>query len=108
MGLACGDPRVVLVKHSQNRGVGGAMLSGYAKAVELGATIMVKMDGDGQMAPEFLPDIVRPILQGKADYTKGNRFVLIRIPVEHARHPPVWQPGAVLHDENCQRLLEHL
>jgi dolichol-phosphate mannosyltransferase len=75
-GLASGDPRVVLVKHDTNRGVGGAMLSGYAKAVELGATIMVKMDGDGQMAPELLPDIVRPILQGKADYTKGNRFVL--------------------------------
>jgi dolichol-phosphate mannosyltransferase len=74
--LASGDPRVVLVRHTENRGVGGAMLTGYARAVELGASIMIKMDGDGQMAPEFLPDIVRPILQGKADYAKGNRFVL--------------------------------
>lgn len=70
------DPRLTLVRHTVNRGVGGAMLSGYNRAVELGATILVKMDGDGQMAPEYLPDIVRPILQGQADYAKGNRFVL--------------------------------
>jgi glycosyltransferase involved in cell wall biosynthesis len=76
MALAAGDPRVVLVRHEINQGVGGAMLSGYARGVELGATVMVKMDGDGQMAADFLPDIVRPILQGRADYVKGNRFVL--------------------------------
>ena len=74
--LAAGDARVVLVRHAVNQGVGGAMLSGYARGVELGATVMVKMDGDGQMSPEFLTELVRPILQGKADYTKGNRFVL--------------------------------
>ncbi len=85
MALAAGDPRVTLVRHSVNRGVGGAVLSGYARAAELGAAILVKMDGDDQMGPEFLPDLVRPILAGRADYAKGNRFVhydaLLAMPV---------------------------
>ena len=74
--LETGDPRLSVVRHATNQGVGGAMLTGYSRALELGATVMVKVDGDGQMAPEFLPDIIRPILQGRADYAKGNRFVL--------------------------------
>ena len=74
--LAGGDPRVTLVRHSKNQGVGGAMITGYTRAVELGATIMVKMDGDGQMSPEFLSDIVQPLVSGQADYAKGNRFVM--------------------------------
>jgi dolichol-phosphate mannosyltransferase len=74
--LASGDPRVVLVRHAENRGLGAAMITGYARAVELGATIMVKMDGDGQMSPEFLCDVVQPLVAGRADYAKGNRFVM--------------------------------
>lgn len=76
MAMETCDPRLTLVRHDANRGVGGAMLSGYNKAIELGATILVKMDGDGQMSAEHLPELVRPILLGQADYTKGNRFVL--------------------------------
>jgi len=74
--IACGsgDPRIVVVQHIQNQGVGGAVLSGFQKAYELGARVAVKMDGDGQMSPEFLIDLVMPILTGKADYCKGNRF----------------------------------
>jgi glycosyltransferase involved in cell wall biosynthesis len=71
---ACGDPRVVVVRHTRNQGVGGAVLSGFEKAFELGARVAVKMDGDGQMSPDFLADLVVPILAGAADYTKGNRF----------------------------------
>ena len=74
--LASGDPRVSQVRHTDNQGVGAAMISGYARAVELGATIMVKMDGDGQMAPEYFCDVVRPLVSGRADYAKGNRFVM--------------------------------
>jgi hypothetical protein len=55
--------------------VGGAVLSGYTKALSLGANIMVKMDGDGQMDPAYLPTIIDPVLRGKADYAKGNRFL---------------------------------
>lgn len=71
---AVGDPRLVLVRSEVNRGVGGAVLVGMQRAVELGATVLVKMDGDNQMPPEFLPRAVQPILEGKADYVKGNRF----------------------------------
>ena len=68
------DPRVVLIRHSVNRGVGGAMLTGYQKALEIGAQIVVKIDGDGQMDMHHLPALLKPLIDGQADYTKGNRF----------------------------------
>ena len=70
----CDDPRVRVVRHDTNRGVGGAVLTGYLHAIRDGATVIAKIDGDGQMAPELLADFVAPILHGRADYTKGNRF----------------------------------
>ena len=66
--------RIVLVQHSKNQGVGGAMISGFRKALELGAQVIVKIDGDGQMDIDNLPNLLTPLLLGKADYTKGNRF----------------------------------
>lgn len=72
------DARVELVLHKENLGVGGAVLSGYAKALELGAEIIVKMDSDDQMDPKYLLHLVIPILANKADYTKGNRFLHAR------------------------------
>lgn len=68
------DERVLLIRHPSNRGVGGAMLTGYRKALELGAQIVVKIDGDGQMDMERLPELLKPLLEGQADYSKGNRF----------------------------------
>ncbi len=68
------DKRVALVTHPHNRGVGGAMVSGYRMALDLGADCVVKMDADGQMSPDELSRIVAPIELGIADYTKGNRF----------------------------------
>ncbi|NQV57800.1 MAG: glycosyltransferase family 2 protein [Rhodospirillales bacterium] len=68
------DPRISVITHDQNQGVGGASLTGFAKAIELGADIIVKVDGDGQMDPAMIPRLVKPILEGRADYTKGNRF----------------------------------
>ncbi len=68
------DDRVELVRHAQNQGVGGAVVTGFSRALELGATILIKMDGDGQMDPAFLPDVLEPILNGRADFVKGNRF----------------------------------
>ena len=68
------DRRIVLIRHSKNQGVGGAMVSGFRKALELGAQIAVKLDGDGQMDPKHIPALVAPLIQGKADYVKGNRF----------------------------------
>lgn len=68
------DRRVVLIRHERNQGVGGAMVSGFRKALELGAQIVVKIDGDGQMDVSNLPALLLPLIQGKADYVKGNRF----------------------------------
>lgn len=70
----CMDPRVHVIFHEENRGVGGAVMSGYRAAIADGMTVMVKIDGDGQMDPALIPAFVAPILNGDADYTKGNRF----------------------------------
>jgi len=70
----CSDPRVVVLEHAENQGVGGAVMSGYQAAIQEGVDIIVKVDGDGQMDATLIPDFVAPILNGEADYTKGNRF----------------------------------
>lgn len=68
------DERIIAVTHTKNQGVGGAMISGYRKALELGAQIVVKLDGDGQMSPDDIPVLIAPLIAGQADFTKGNRF----------------------------------
>ena len=50
------------------------MLTGFQKALELNAQIIIKLDGDGQMDPARIPALIEPLIEGKADYTKGNRF----------------------------------
>ncbi|NUO76296.1 MAG: glycosyltransferase [Lysobacter sp.] len=70
----CRDPRVRVLFNEINLGVGGAVMAGYRAAAADGADVVVKMDGDGQMAGAALPQLVGPILRGDADYTKGNRF----------------------------------
>ena len=72
------DPRIHTIRHQTNKGVGGAVVTGYLKALELGADIAVKIDGDGQMAPELAEDFIAPLLHGRADYTKGNRFYSLK------------------------------
>jgi len=69
------DQRLVLIEHKTNQGVGGAMLTGYHAAFERGADVIVKMDSDDQMDPAYLEALIAPILAGRADYTKGNRFL---------------------------------
>lgn len=70
----CKDNRVTVIKHAENKGVGGAVMTGYQAAINDGMGIMVKIDSDGQMDPALIPDFVAPIIAGEADYTKGNRF----------------------------------
>lgn len=70
----CADPRVEVLYHDKNLGVGGAVKTGYRKALADGCSIMVKVDGDGQMDPGLIPRFIAPILNGEADYVKGNRF----------------------------------
>ena len=68
------DARVAVLQHDANQGVGGATLTGYGQGLEDGMDLLVKLDGDGQMDPALIPDLVTPILTGHADYAKGNRF----------------------------------
>ncbi|KQQ87765.1 glycosyltransferase family 2 protein [Massilia sp. Leaf139] len=70
----CTDPRVRVIEHAVNQGVGGAVMTGYMAAIEEGMEVIVKVDGDGQMNPRLIPQFVAPILNGEADYAKGNRF----------------------------------
>lgn len=70
----CSDPRVRVIRHDVNRGVGGAMITGYRAALEADIDVVIKVDGDGQMDPALIPHIARPVLARQADYAKGNRF----------------------------------
>jgi len=72
--LAVLNSKIHIVLHDSNQGVGGAMISGYRKSLELGADISIKMDGDGQMDPTNIPKLIQPIIEGNADFSKGNRF----------------------------------
>ncbi len=71
---AVGDPRVTLLRHEVNRGLGAAMATGYRAALATDAEIVVKLDGDGQMDPAEIERLVLPIEEGLADYCKGVRF----------------------------------
>ncbi|HTV24043.1 MAG TPA: glycosyltransferase family 2 protein [Polyangiaceae bacterium] len=69
------EPRLILLRHEKNKGVGGAMVTAYERALELGCDIVVKMDADGQMDPERLSELLDAMLNGNYDYAKGNRFL---------------------------------
>lgn len=68
------DPRVQVVRHAVNRGVGAAIATGYRIARDAGAHVVAVMAGDGQMDPADLPNVLRPVLDRTADYVKGVRL----------------------------------
>lgn len=70
----CSDPRVKVLFREENGGVGAAVCTGYRAALADDCDICVKLDGDGQMDPRQIVNLVTPIAMGQADYTKGNRF----------------------------------
>ncbi|MDN3205517.1 glycosyltransferase family 2 protein [Algoriphagus sediminis] len=65
---------VQVIFHKKNKGVGGAVISGFKKALELQSDIIIKLDGDGQMNPNEITKLINPLLYDRADYVKGNRF----------------------------------
>lgn len=74
----CRDARVRVLRHEANRGVGGAVMTGYRAALETPARVVIKLDGDGQMDPALIPALARAIAEGRADYVKGNRYYRLR------------------------------
>jgi len=68
------NPKIVLIEHKENQGVGGAIVTGYKWARDNEIDVIAVMAGDAQMDPADLPAIVEPIAKGEADYTKGNRL----------------------------------
>lgn len=69
------DPRVRVLRHPENRGVGAAIVTGYRTAFAEGADVIAVMAGDNQMHPGDLAAVVTPVAAERADYVKGNRFM---------------------------------
>ena len=64
----------IVLRHETNQGVGAAVVDGYLKALELGAEVVGRLDGDGQMDPNELSDLLDPVVSDRAGFAKGNRF----------------------------------
>jgi glycosyltransferase involved in cell wall biosynthesis len=88
-----GCRRVRVVEHDVNRGVGAALSTGYRIAFECGADVTAVMAGDGQMHPDDLEPLLRPVVHEQAEYAKGNR---LRYPGAHRRMPPQRWVGNLL------------
>jgi dolichol-phosphate mannosyltransferase len=73
----CNDKRLEVIFHDKNRGVGGAMKTGYRAALSGNYDICIKIDGDGQMNPALITQFIEKIENKSADYVKGNRFYLL-------------------------------
>ncbi len=84
--LTVADPRLRVLRHAVNQGVGAAMVTGFCDALVDGDGIIVKMDGDGQMDPAMLSRLLDPIVDGRCGYTKGNRFLFARELAVMPRH----------------------
>jgi glycosyltransferase involved in cell wall biosynthesis len=69
-----GDPRVEVITHEENQGVGAAILTGYRRALEHGVDVTCVMAGDNQMDPEDLEAIASPVARGDVEYAKANRL----------------------------------
>jgi glycosyltransferase involved in cell wall biosynthesis len=70
-----GDPRVDVVRHERNSGVGAAIVTGYRRAVDAGIDVVCVMAADNQMDPDDLEQIALPVVRGEVEYAKANRLV---------------------------------
>lgn len=108
---AIADPRVTVVRHPENRGVGAAIVTGYRTAFARGAAVCAVMAGDAQMDPSDLRSVVTPVVRGEADYVKGDR---LSFPRARGRMPPArflgnrvlsfftkLATGLAIHDSQC-------
>ncbi|MFZ3091294.1 MAG: glycosyltransferase family 2 protein [Nitrospirota bacterium] len=68
------NKKLIILKNDINKGVGGATITGFKKGLSLDGDIFIKYDGDGQMDPNRMKELILPLLEGY-DYAKGNRFI---------------------------------
>jgi len=73
----CADARVRVLRLERSLGRGAAIVRGYREALGESMDVLVKIEPDGRMDPARIPSIVRPLLDGVADYAKGNRFFAV-------------------------------
>ena len=100
------DPRVQLIEHEKNEGVGQAIISGYLQSSEDCCDIAVVAGGDHQMPLEQIPDLLDPIIDGKAEYAKGNRFLMPDAGLEDMPWSRVLGNSLIFdHDEGVIRIL---
>jgi hypothetical protein len=102
---------VLVIRHPRNQGVGAAITAGYLRALEEGADVVAVMAGDGQMSPTELASLVEPVVDGAADYVKGDRtthpLVTLRMPSWRRLGNAVlsrwtgWLTGYTLRDAQC-------
>lgn len=83
---AAADSRTEVIRHEVNKGVGGAIITGHRRALELGADVSVVMAGDDQMDPNYLPALIDPIADGGYGFTKANRFYSMKSFAGMPRH----------------------
>jgi len=69
------DPRLEVIEHAENQGVGGAIATGYARCRDLAVDVTCVMAADNQMDPSELASLVGPVARGEVDYAKANRLV---------------------------------
>lgn len=77
--LAQDNPKLMIIRHEKNRGVGAAIVSGYKQSLKENLDITAVMAGDAQMDPEDLPNLLTPVAEDITDYSKGNRLFVKRI-----------------------------
>jgi glycosyltransferase involved in cell wall biosynthesis len=70
-----GEPRVQLIRHERNSGVGAAIASGYRQALAEEVDVTCVMAADNQMDPDELEGLVEPVARGEVEYAKANRLV---------------------------------
>ncbi|MBO8240528.1 glycosyltransferase family 2 protein [Prochlorococcus marinus XMU1412] len=68
------NKNIYVIRHQKNLGVGGALKTGIIHALKIKADIIVKIDSDGQMPPELIPNLINPIKEKNFYFSKGNRF----------------------------------
>jgi glycosyltransferase involved in cell wall biosynthesis len=69
-----GDPRIEVIEHEKNQGVGAAIITGYRRALEERIDVTAVMAADAQMDPADLETLVAPVARREVDYAKANRL----------------------------------